>query len=223
MRYSTLVAGLLATLIIPMSAGAQRQATAKARVRLIHAVPGLTDSNLRLNRTSVFAKVQYGYCMPYASVTAGEYLLDVTTMMGQTTIIPPADVVLAANYDYTALLSGSISGEPELDAPLIELPKIKVARSQVHLVFVNAAPDVPDADFLVDGNLEAPSVPFRDYDGPIAFPSGKHTIEVIGSGPLLAGPLSARLQGGSTTFVVLMGTLDPNDGYPLTIGCFSSR
>ena len=223
MRYSTLVAGLLATLIIPMSVEAQRVRGPSSRVRLINAVPGLTDVNLRLNRSSLFYHAPYGSCMPYASVSSGQWLMDVTTIAGQTTIIPPVDVMFEPGYDYTALVSGSISGDPELDAPLIELPKVKVPRSQSHLVFVNAAPDVPDCDFIVDGNLEAAFVPFRDYDGPIAFSSGNHTIEVTGTGPLLAGPISKRIQGGTTTFVVLMGTLDSNDAYPLYIGCFSSR
>ena len=225
MRQATLIAGLLAAMMImPLSAEAQGKHRApKARVRVMNAVPGLTDINLRLNRDSTFYKVPYGVCTSYVNVTEGGYLMDVTTIVGQTTIIPPTDVMFYSGIDYTALVSGSVSGDPELDAPLIELPRLRVPRNQAHLVFVNAAPDVCDADFLVNGNLESAFLWFRDYDGPIPFPPGQHSIEAIGSGPLLAGPTTYRFQGGTTTLVVLRGTKDPTDGYPLIISFHTAR
>ncbi len=194
----------------------------KCRIRFIHAAPGVQMANLRLNRSPICWGVRYGAGTCYRSVIAGSPWVDVTTPSNGTNIVPGATGDFFPNLDYTILLTGSVGGFPELTTTTVELPSVKVPFNSAALVVVNALPDSPPIDLTLDGSLLPLGVPYAGYEPPMILPPGKHTFSVQEGANVLTPTTTRYLGGGQTHMMVVTGTLDPTDGYPVVLRFYSN-
>lgn len=229
MNLKTLALTLAAAVGIAATATAQSTqakilpVSSSTSIRFIHAVPGAIAMNCRLNRYAVFKNVPYGSSQPARRVRTGSYLLDLTTPYGVTNFVAPDPLDLLGGVDTTVVAVGSVGGSPPLETTLVDIPRYRVPKHEAHLVFLHAVADAPPVDVLVDGAVVSPALPYKGYDPPHPVTRGVHTIEVQLGGNTILGPTTMRLDGSRKHTFVVMGTADPNDGYPLILRRFVSE
>lgn len=221
MKIKRLNLALALALLMSFTTIAQSQGIERTRARFINAIPGMTALQLRLERNGMFPRIKYQFGTPYRMIFAGDQLLDITTLAGKTTVIPPFDWFFETGIDYTVVAMGSISGEPPIDAIIFEWERQRVPLNEVYIAFINAVPDSDFADLYIDGNYEASAFFPDSADFPI-ISRGSHTVEVDTGNSFVS--LSRRLlTGGRIYTIVVFGTEDPDDNLPVGVRFFVSN
>ena len=196
--------------------------TPKFRVRFIHAAAGVQAVNLRLDRSTLFRRVSYGGGTAFRSLAEGDYWLDVTTPSTETNVLPGKTRDFWSGLDYTILLAGSLSGDPELETFCVEIPTAKVPRTEARVLLIQAVPDAQPMDLLVDGGLVSSGLEYGDFEPPFGLAPGKHTFALEVGGSTVVPAVQINLRGGQLQTLVVTGTADPDDGYPLVLKRYSS-
>jgi hypothetical protein len=213
----------IATTAVAQTAELKIISTSPTYARFIHAVPGATAMNCRLDRVDVFSNVPYGSAKGYVPKAPGSYLLDLTTPYGLTNFVAPDPLTLWGGIDTTILAVGSVGGAPPIETAIVKVPRYRVPWNEAHLIFIHAVPDAPPVDVLVDSAFAAPGLPYKGFEPPYPVKRGYHTVEVKLGGETILGPARYRTDGARKHTFVIMGTGDPTDGYPLMIKQFISQ
>jgi hypothetical protein len=220
MRHFVTTVALIATVSLHSMAAGQGP-TPSFRLRFMNAIPGMWKLDFRVETHGAFRNVTYGRIQPFRRVAEGEYMIEATTPRNQTTVIPPDSFAFSTGIDYTALATGSVSGDPAVELTIFEMPRVPIPRTDDQLLIINAVPDSGMYDFVIDGAVVS-SIGFRDFDVPV-IPQGIHTIELQEAGVTVAGPTRARMPGATTYTIVAIGTADETDGIPLQLKVFASK
>ena len=234
MKLSNLLARAVFAAVLASTGGAQPEAqtaargyafssTPKCRVRFIHAAAGVQAANLRFDRSTLFRRVSYGGAAGFRSLAEGDYWVDVTSPSTETNILPGATESFFAGVDYTVLLAGSLSGDPELETISVEIPTATVPRNEARVLLIHAVPDGPPVDLEVDGVVITTGLPYGEFEPPIPLSSGRHTLAVKAGATTLLPAVQHNLRGGQLHTLVVTGTADPGDGFPLVLRKYSTR
>ena len=194
------------------------------RMRFINTVAGMVPVELRINYHTLCARVKYGQASPFRTVgVTGECLMDVVTPGGRTTIIPVTTFPgVEPAMDYTVVASGADGGEPPIETFIMDWPYESLARRQAQYVFANAVTDIPSVDLYIDGNLVSSGVPYQGWDPPMLIGTGKHTIEVWAGAEPLVAPQTIKFTDKNKYTLVLVGTMDDEDAFPVALKVFVS-
>lgn len=214
--YASLVS-LFAGIYLP---GAQ---AAPAEVRFVHAIPGATNLNMRMNYANAAKNVRYQKCTAYKSVAEGEYLVDITTKKEVTTVIPPSPRYFTGGMRTTVLATGSISGNPALTHIMIPILPHVIPATQARVVLINAIPDAPNVEVWLNGVQLDPALPFTAFLEPGNMAAGTYQLEVRSGGNTVLLNPTLKLKSGKTNTLVLQGTIDASDGYPVAVSNHLSK
>jgi hypothetical protein len=220
-RYKTLLA--LVILIFAMSALAVARISRadepeRARVRLVHAVPGGPLVDVFVDNEEIVSDVQYKDVTPYQSLSAGRHTIEVKLSLPPIPLISET-VVLSGGMDITV---AGVGQGTAIEAVGLEDDNSPSNRDTVR--FVHLSPDTPPIDIAVRETLVytvAGNIPYKgasDYVGGLG--AGPVSFEVRSVGqitPLLTFSRTIEQDRINTLFVVGHSTSPGSLLYPLEV------
>ena len=153
-------------------------ATGKARLRFVQAAPGLAPVDVvTRGGPALFLGAAFPSASGYQVLDAGATNLEVrpSDTLSALLALPPAD--LADGAIYTVWVIGRPGGTPGLQA-VVSLDAVRPARLRA----VNASPDAPPLDVLVDGSAIFSSVPYSETTEYATLTPGHHDLAVVAAG-----------------------------------------
>jgi hypothetical protein len=190
-----------------LSAVLETDATANARVRVMHASPDAPAVDILVNGSAAFADVEFNELSEYASLPYGPW--NVTVVGTGTTgpaVIGPVVLNLDRYTDYTVVaLNELVSIEPLV---LVD-DNTPVAVENARVRFVHASPDAPAVDVAVQGGgpVLFNDIEFKEVGDYIEVAAGTYDLEVnvTGSNTNVLNLLATELMGGMVYTVYATG------------------
>ncbi|MEW5924247.1 MAG: DUF4397 domain-containing protein, partial [Candidatus Zixiibacteriota bacterium] len=193
----------------------------KAGLRVIHASYDAPPVEVNVDGATAFTNLEYGATGGYARINSGTRNITVTPAGESSPVVIDVDVTLQTDRDYTVFAIGNLDNiEPiyTLDVRTAITDKAKVR-------IIHASPDAPNIDLKFDSGSGTPlfsNVPYKQISDYTEIDPGTYTFAVTATGStdevLVFDPITFG-QGQVFTIIVL-GTFDNADGYPLGIKVF---
>ncbi|MBX7244897.1 MAG: DUF4397 domain-containing protein [Candidatus Sumerlaeaceae bacterium] len=217
------------TLILGSGSEVSAATAGQARVRLVHACPGLGSVKAKVNGRYITRSLPYGQVTGYAVARPDLALVDLFDAATQEPLEFQFEVPVDAGYDYTALvIRDDLQPDPnptlatpfldDVNLALTAHPRGGVSRNSSSFYFIHAVPDAGPVDLYIN-NVLVPTgtIPFTDYRGPFNLGPGANTIEAWDpvNNISVYGPTSVNFRSGRITTIVITGTLDEFDEFPV--------
>ncbi|MEL6214115.1 MAG: DUF4397 domain-containing protein, partial [Pseudomonadota bacterium] len=174
-------------------------------VRVLHASPDAPAVDVTIDGLS-FSGVDYKQGTQDIRVPGGTYTVQVDglTPGGNTTVIGPVDLALAADTRYAVIAAGPVA---TIAPVIVEIPDQSPAVGNIRATVVHGAPAAPAVDVYVTApgaalgaSAALGSFSFGDSLGPVEVPGGEYQIRVT-----LAGTTTVVFDSGP---VVLTAGID---------------
>ena len=187
---------LFAMVLMPAASSFAQEDTAK--VRFVHAVPGVGEASLRAGDSEV-GSAAYGEATPFADVPAGAAGLSLEAEGGTL----EADEQLQAGRSYTVIaLAQGQSGE--LRVYPNGSPKPDTAR----LRMIHAAPELGSPDFSLNGEAVSQGATYKEATAYWDLQPGTYRAVLANpeTGDPVVPPKQIPLAAGSTSTLVVLGS-----------------
>lgn len=146
-----------------------------ARVRAVHASPDAPPVDVLVNGEVAVSDLAFGQASDYAQVTATDGPTFTINQAGTENTVLEASPALMRGTDYTLMAVNNLADiEPLLLTDDQRPPEPGNAKVRV----VHASPDAPAVDILVDGEVVASDVAFKDSTDYLQLSAGDHTVSI---------------------------------------------
>jgi hypothetical protein len=155
-------------------------ADVRARVRAVHASYDAGPVDILVDNVEVLGDVPFKAASGYLEVPAGDRNVKVNAANTTTTVIDVTPT-LERGMDYTMLAVGTLS--PNTLEPLLALDDNSDPTSgNAKVRVIQASPDAPAVDILVDDVVVLSGVPYKAISGYLEVAAGAHNIKVNATG-----------------------------------------
>ena len=193
----------------------------KAGLRVIHASYDAPPVEVNVDGATAFTNLEYGATGGYARINSGTRNITFTPDGETSPVLIDLDVTLQTDRDYTVFAVGDMDNiEPiyALDARTAVSDKAKVR-------IIHASPDAANIDLKFDSGSGTPlfsNIAYKHISDYVEIDPGTYTFAVTATGStdevLVFDPITFNL--GQVFTIIVMGTFDNTDGYPLGIKVF---
>ena len=180
----TFLALVIAVLGGTWAASAAPEVPGDARVRVAHASPDAPAVDVWVNGSLAFTDVAFAGVTGYASLPAGDYLVQVEPAgsAGSGPFVISATLSLAADTDYTVAAVNELAS---IEPLVLEDNNALPAAGNAHVRFVHASPDAPAVDItLPDGTPIFSDIEFKEVGAYTPVPAGSYDLEVRPAGTM---------------------------------------
>ncbi len=180
-----------------------------ARVRVLHAAPGIGNVDIYLNGMRILKNFPYKKLTHYLSLPKGKYQIDVYPVDNLTSTLMSRKVEVAPDKMYTLAATGSdknfylLAFEDEPHVPT----------GEAKLRFVHLSPDTPPVDVAVKhGDTAFSAIPFRKATPYLGVTPMTLDLEVrpTGSDQTALSLPNVQLQPNTTYSIYAIGLSKPN-------------
>lgn len=193
----------------------------KAGLRVIHASYDAPPVEVNVDGATAFRNLEYGATEGYARINSGTRNITITQSGESSPVIIDLDVTLQTDRDYTVFAVGNLDNiEPiySLDVRTAVTDKAKVR-------IINASPDASGIDLKLDSGSGTPvfsNVAYKSISDYIEIDPDTYSFALTMTGStdelLVFDPIA--FNQGQVFTIIVMGTLDNTDIYPLGIKVF---
>ncbi|MEZ8783367.1 DUF4397 domain-containing protein [Vibrio splendidus] len=228
MKYSPILAVAISALFI---VGCDDDDESTTQLQAVHASPDAPLANVIVNSQARWSDVDYAQASGYASVDQGQTTLQVDVQLpgdAVATVIPPSQLDLSGDLDYTVMVVGDADGSNNpVEALVVTRPAEGTATSSsLDVQVVHAATGVGDVNLYVtapNDPLGAPlgTLGYKDFTDVLNIPAGQYRVRletVSGSAIAIAfdsGEIT--LSGGSELTIAAVPRADSNSASPVKL------
>ncbi|WP_458189780.1 DUF4397 domain-containing protein [Haladaptatus sp. NG-WS-4] len=194
---------------------AQETATANssevARLRIIHAVPGVPAINVFVDGECVLNGVAYKDVSDYLEFEPGGHTLQFAPAgEGREGAFLKEQLTLEANTDYTY---AAAAGTDDTPGPFLFVDNNEMPLgNQVRLRAIHLSTDAPAVDIAADGDVLVEGLKVGDASDYVEVPAGSYTLEVRPAGEKKAvATFDVTLAGGTAVSAFAVGLLEATD------------
>jgi hypothetical protein len=182
----------------------------KAMVRFVHASPDAPAVDIRVGSGSgpaVFENAAFKDITDYAAVEGGDYVFAVTAAGSETEVARYNPVTLENGQVYTVVAHGTLDDLDETDFAVRAFVDTGsgaafVDLADANIMAVNASPDAPAVDLLVEGMAAGEGLEFPQNTGYLPILSGSRNIKINVAGTsttVIEADLSFETGGSHTS------------------------
>ncbi|GEM_PF-156337 len=225
--YKSLIGLVMMGLILAFVGGCSDDETGvgpepdKAGLRVIHASYDAPSVEVNVDGTTAFTNLEYGSTGGYARINSGAKNITVTPAGASSPVVIDVDVTLETDRDYTVFAVGDLDNIEPISSLDVRTP----VTDKVKVRIVHASPDAPNIDLKLDSGSGTPifsNVAYKQISNYIEVDPGTYTFAVTATGStdevVVFDPVT--FSEGQVFTVLVIGTFDNTDGYPLAVKAF---
>ncbi|HEX5323181.1 MAG TPA: DUF4397 domain-containing protein [Capsulimonadaceae bacterium] len=174
-----------------------------AEIRAVDACSNGGTATIIINEGTAAGQQTFFQASPYLFLQGGAAGFQFTLTGPPAGTFAAPNEVIAAGGVYSAVMIGRADVTDEIDARFPKLVFLqdntgRIAGGSAGLRVLNAAPDSPNVDLVVDGAVVASNTSYAHNSGYVSVPPGGRSVQVnqAGTSTVLAGPQNISLAVG---------------------------